>query len=500
MFIDKIKKQLREKLADDIQELSPELQKILEEAFLSGKVTEESIISEIDDFDSKAKMLEKFYEIAEKLSIKIISIEEILEQEIQQDMWPKVWSIQLFEKKYKTNDRQYKDFIKLYFNDISTIPLLIWDEEKEIARRIKRWDENAKIRLMEANLRLVISIAKKYFGARLSFSDLIQEWNIWLIKAIEKFDPEKDFKFSTYATRWIKQSITKAIADMSKSVRIPVHLIEEINSYNKAYQTLFQKFGREPTSQEIATQLDFPMKKVKKLEEVIFGNISLDSEIWDDWGRDKLGDMIADTKTSTPDQQAEVNALRSNLDHILGMLDDRESKIIKMRYWIDGPKYTLEQVWEEFVVTRERVRQVEQKVLQKLREHSGLQKMLWIQDDIERLDAYYKDDLSIPKKPENRWRKAKKKIIIESDVDFDFWNTDTNEDYVIQKPKWKRWRPRKIQIENKIDDSIQKPKWKRWRPRKIVSNLPNIDISTKENTENVSVRRWRWRPRKIIIS
>ena len=161
----------------------------------------------------------------------------------------------MYDTKYTTNDKQYKDYIKLYFNDVSKIKLLTAEEEKTIARRILRGDENAKRKLIEANLRLVISIAKRFFGAKLSFSDLIQEGNIGLIKAIEKFDPEKDFKFSTYATRWIKQSITKAIADMSKHVRIPVHLIDEINTYNKTSSLLFQKLGREPTSKEIALHL-----------------------------------------------------------------------------------------------------------------------------------------------------------------------------------------------------------------------------------------------------
>lgn len=388
---DSVKKQLWDKLVEDILDLSPELQKLLQESYERWLVTEEDIIAEIDDMDAKAKMLEKFYALTDKLSIKVITIEEVLINEAKDvKEGTKIWSIELYEKKYRINDKQYKDFIKLYFNDISTIPLLTADEEKEIARRIKRGDENAKKKLIEANLRLVISIAKRFFGARLSFSDLIQEGNIGLIKAIEKFDPEREFKFSTYATWWIKQSITKAIADMSKHVRIPVHLIDEINSYNKTYQMLFQKLGREPTSKEIAAKLWFPIKKVKKLEEVIFGNVSLDSEIGDDGSRDKLGDMIADTKTRTPDQEAESKALRANLDMILGMLDDREAKIIKMRYGIDWPKYTLEQVGEEFDVTRERIRQVEQKVIQKLREHEWLQKMLGIEDDMAKFDKNQK--------------------------------------------------------------------------------------------------------------
>lgn len=381
----KIKNQLLEQFQDDISELPKPLQLLIINGFKSGKIKEEDIIAEIDDMDASAKVLSSFYNIAEKLSIKIITIEEVLEEESKALMKEsKLWKVTLYDKVYTTNDKQFKDFIKLYFNDISKIPLLGALEERDVARRIKKWDDEAKKKLIESNLRLVISIAKRFFWARLSFSDLIQEWNIWLIKAIEKFDPEKEFKFSTYATRWIKQSITKAIADMSKHVRIPVHLIDEINSYNKTYQTLFQKLWREPTSKEIWTKLWFPIKKIKKLEEVIFGNVSLDREVGDE-GRDTLADLLEDGNTLRPDQSLEIKVLKSNLDMILGMLDDREAKIIKMRYGIDWPKYTLEQVGEEFDVTRERVRQIEQKVIQKLKEHEGLQKILGIEEEVAKL-------------------------------------------------------------------------------------------------------------------
>jgi len=406
----KIKQQLRERFQDDITELSKPLQILLNKWFQTGFVNEEDIISEIDDMEMSAKLLEKFYDLADKLSIKTITIEEILEKESQFLVKEsKLWKIELYETIYKTNDKQFKDFIKLYFNDISKIPLLTGEQERDIARKIKKWDEEAKKVLIESNLRLVISIAKRFFGSRLSFSDLIQEWNIGLIKAIEKFDPDKEFKFSTYATWWIKQSITKAIADMTKNVRIPVHLIDEINSYNKTYQILFQKFGREPTSKEIWKELDFPIKKIKKLEEVIFGNVSLDREVWDEW-RDTLADLLEDSNTPRPDQFAEKNTLRNNLDTILSMLDDREAKIIKMRYGIDGPKYTLEQVWEEFDVTRERVRQIEQKVIQKLKDHEGLQKILGIEDDIAKIEEL-----------EKMWKRKKGKRVkkIESTDDDD---------------------------------------------------------------------------------
>jgi len=396
----RLQKQLRDSFQDDIAELSVPLQALLLNGVNSGTINEEDVISDVDDMDLSIKMLEKFYELADKLSVKIITIEEILKKEAKEaNKETKLGKVELYDTKKNTNQSQHKDFIKLYFNEISKIPLLNSEEERDISRRVKKGDDEAKKRLIESNLRLVISIAKRFFWSRLSFSDLIQEGNIGLIKAIEKFDPEKEFKFSTYATRWIKQSITKAIADMTKHVRIPVHLIDEINSYNKTYQLLFQKLWREPTSKEIWQKLGFPIKKIKKLEEVIFGNVSLDREVGDE-GRDTLADLIEDGNTLRPDQFAEKNALRSNLDMILGMLDDREAKIVKMRYGIDGPRYTLEQVGEEFNVTRERVRQIEQKVIQKLKEHAGLQKILGIEDDIAKLEA-------TEGKKKKKWKKIK---------------------------------------------------------------------------------------------
>ena len=424
MAMDSTKKQLRDKLQDDINELTPGLQALLETGANRGMIEEEEVISEIDDMEGNIKLLEKFYDLSEKLGIKIVTIEELLEKEQESlKKETKLWKITLYGKADHAVDNQYKDYIKLYFNDISKIPLLNYEEEKEVARRIKKWDEEAKKKLIESNLRLVISIAKRYLGSRLTFSDLIQEGNIGLIKAIEKFDPDKEFKFSTYATWWIKQSITKAIADMTRHVRIPVHLIDEINSYNKTYQLLFQKLGREPTSKEIGQKLWFPIKKIKKLEEVIFWNVSLDREVGDE-GRDTLADLIEDGNTLRPDQLAERAALRNNLDSILAMLDDREAKIVKMRYGIDGPKFTLEQVGEEFDVTRERVRQIEQKVIQKLKEHQGLQKMLGIEDDIEKLNS--------EGGKKKRWRKPAQKQKDEYlDDDEDYWRDDydDNDDF-----------------------------------------------------------------------
>jgi RNA polymerase primary sigma factor len=381
------KKEMWKKFLDEIMELPEGLQILLKEGFEHGFISEDAVIFQIDDLEKKAKVLERFLEIADKLGIKIETIEEMLERErlrLQEESKQRLGKIKLYDSGHAVNDKQYQDYIKLYFNELSKLPLLTFDEEKELCVRVKRGDENAKKKLIESNLRLVVSIAKRYISSKLSFMDLIQEGNVGLIKAIEKFDPDKDFKFSTYAHRWIKQSLIKAIADLGKNVRIPVHLLDEISTYNKAYQEIFQKTGKEPTSREIALEMNFPLKKVKKLEEIIYGNTSLDMDLGDDH-KSTLGDLVEDVNTMRPDQVVEKEMIRDNLEKILDMLDSRESKIIKMRYGIDGPKYTLEQVGAEFDVTRERVRQIEQKVIQKLQEHIGLQRLLGIEDEVAKL-------------------------------------------------------------------------------------------------------------------
>jgi RNA polymerase primary sigma factor len=385
--IDEAKKKLLKQLQDDIQDLPTPLKNLLNKWIEKWFITEDEILANVDDLDEQVEEIEKFYDLAEKLWIKIISIEEALAKEAKEEK--KLWNISLFDSKRPKfveedlGNSSYKDFVKLYFNDISDIPLLTPEEEREVIRKVKEWDEQAYKKLVASNLRLVISIAKKFLWSKLSFSDLIQEWNIGLIKAIEKFDLDKEFKFSTYATWWIRQSITKAIADMTKNVRIPVHLIDEISAYNKAVQRLLQKNNREPTLQEIAKELDMPVKKVKKIKSLLLGSGSLDSPIWDD-GKNNIGDLIEDENTLKPDEHFEKQTLRENLDRIFDMLDDRERKIVKMRYGIDGRRYTLDEIWKEFNITRERVRQIEAKVLQKLKDHHGLRTILGIDDEIER--------------------------------------------------------------------------------------------------------------------
>jgi len=304
----------------------------------------------------------------------------------------------------------YKDFIKLYFNDISDIPLLSPEEERQVIAKVKKWNKKAYEQLVASNLRLVISIAKKFIGSRLSFSDLIQEWNIWLIKAIEKFDLSKEFKFSTYATWWIRQSITKAIADYNSGVRIPVHLIDEISAYNKVVQNLLQKLHREPTTQEIAKELGVSEKKVKNIKKLLLGSGSLDSPIWDD-GKNSIWDLLEDKNTLTPYENLIKKMLKEKLEEIFEMLDDRERKIIKMRFGIDGRRYTLDEIAKEFGITRERVRQIEAKVLQKLREHAGFVALLWLDDEIKRRRHLWTLEIENREKRKME-RRMKKQLII----------------------------------------------------------------------------------------
>jgi RNA polymerase primary sigma factor len=371
-------KSLRDLNNDEIINLPKTIQWILKEAYNKKEIKEEDIFQIIDNMEPDIKLVDNFSALLKKLNISIISSDDNIKKD--EISWDILGKIALYPWLLKAKEFNNKDFIKMYFSDISNIKLLSPEEEKQITREVKKWNEEAKRNLISANLRLVISIAKKFFGARLSFSDLIQEGNIWLIKAIEKFDPDREFKFSTYATWWIKQSIVKALADMNKNTRLPVHILDEINSYNKTSQKLFQKLDREPTSEEIAKYLGFSIQKIKKIEEVMYGNISLDSEIWEEW-RDSLWDLIADTATLTPDQQIEMQFMKKNINDILDIFDERQRKIIQMRWGIDGPKYTLEQIGLEFNITRERVRQIEMNVIEKIKEHDGLKKMIGIETD-----------------------------------------------------------------------------------------------------------------------
>ena len=262
------------------------------------------------------------------------------------------------------------DPVKIYLKDIGKVPLLTMQEEKELAIRMKEGDEEAKSKLSEANLRLVVSIAKRYVGRGLLFLDLIQEGNFGLMKAVEKFDYTKQFRFSTYATWWIRQSITRAIADQARVIRIPVHMVETINKQTRISRQLMQKFGREPTTEEIAKEMGVSEEKVRDIQKISQDTVSLDTPVGEEEDSN-LGTFIQDESAASPSESATVIMLKEQLLEVLNTLTPREQKVIMLRYGIDdGHPRTLEEVGREFNVTRERIRQIEAKALKKLRHPS----------------------------------------------------------------------------------------------------------------------------------
>ena len=268
-----------------------------------------------------------------------------------------------------------EDPVRMYLKEIGKVPLLSSEEEIELAKRIELGDENAKQKLAESNLRLVVSIAKKYMGRGLQFLDLIQEGNLGLIKAVEKFDYRKGYKFSTYATWWIRQAITRAIADQARTIRIPVHMVETINKVTRISRQLVQKLGREPLPEEIAKEMDIPVDKVREILKVAMEPVSLESPVGEEEDS-HLGDFIQDDNIKAPAEAATLMLLKEQLDEVMESLSDREQQVIRMRFGLeDGHPLTLEQVGQYFNVTRERIRQIEAKALRKLKHPSRSKKL-----------------------------------------------------------------------------------------------------------------------------
>ena len=261
------------------------------------------------------------------------------------------------------------DSVRMYLSEIGKVDLLTGSEEIKLAKRIEKGDPVAKQKLAEANLRLVVSIAKKYIGRGLSFLDLIQEGNIGLFRAVEKFDPQRGFKFSTYATWWIRQAITRAIADQARTIRIPVHMVETINKLTHTQRQLLQELGREPTIDELSSEMDLDIKKVRHILKISQDIISLEAPVGAEEDS-KLGDFIEDNEAISPSESTNKKIIKENIHEMLKYLSPREQKIISMRFGLDdGIGHTLEEVGREFGVTRERIRQIEAKILQKLRDH-----------------------------------------------------------------------------------------------------------------------------------
>ena len=332
-------------------------------------VSQDEVIAAIPLAEEDLDLLDEIYSRFLQLNIDIVDNmdKDNLFKLDKKDKKDKVWSVSLSE----ISD----DSIRMYLNEIWRVELLSSEEEIEIWKQIRAWSMEARKKLAAANLRLVVSIAKKYMWRWLSLLDLIQEWNVWLFRAVDKFDPDKWFKCSTYATWWIRQWVTRAIADQARTIRVPVHMIETINRFTHTYRRLTQELTREPLMEELATEMDMDIRKVRQIMRISQDILSLDSPVGSEEDT-SLWDFIEDDKNPTPDSQTNMNLLKDNLYEMLDFLTPRERKIVIMRFGLDGwDVHTLEEVWKEFWVTRERIRQIEAKTLEKLREHPNADKI-----------------------------------------------------------------------------------------------------------------------------
>jgi RNA polymerase primary sigma factor len=349
-----------------------------------GFVTEAEILHVFPNMEDDIRGLEQVMDELEKVGI------EIVDQEVA-SVWEQgkvdVEETDAPVKKKKKDELLdgfdlgdiYDDSIQMYLREIGKVPLLKGDEEVDLAKRIGKGDEAARKKLTEANLRLVVSIAKKYMGRNLGLLDLIQEGNLGLFRAVDKFDWRKGYKFSTYATWWIRQAITRALADQSRTIRIPVHMVETLNKYAQAERQLVQDLGREPLPEEIAAEMGVEVEKVYHLKKISQETVSIDAPVGDDSDADEgsyLQDFIEDEDRPKPTEMAGRQILKEYVQNILKDLDPREQKILKMRFGLeDGVTHTLEEVGEEFGVTRERIRQIEAKALERIKEHVDIHKL-----------------------------------------------------------------------------------------------------------------------------
>ena len=338
-----------------------------------GSLTNQDILDAIGEADMDPEKLEKLYDAIESQGIEII--EDMVDIKIEDIEIPYEESKDDSSAPVSDTGLAIDDPVKVYLKEIGRVPLLSSDEEVDLAIRISNGDVAAKQRLSEANLRLVVSIAKRYLGRGMQFLDLIQEGNLGLIKAVEKFDYTKGFKFSTYATWWIRQAITRAIADQARTIRIPVHMVETINKVKKVQSQLLHQNGHEPTPDEIAEEIDMPVDKVREIMRVAQEPVSLETPIGEEEDS-HLGDFIPDNDAPAPADAASHTMLREQLADVLSTLTPREEKVLRLRFGLeDGRSRTLEEVGKEFNVTRERIRQIEAKALRKLRHPSRSRKL-----------------------------------------------------------------------------------------------------------------------------
>ena len=341
------------------EKLKEVLDSIIEEYKMKGSVYSNTLFDVLEKYDTDPTQIDFIYKSIAEAGIQIVD-EEARDKE-------------LFEQALA--DIGLDDPVKMYLKDIGHVPLLSADEEVDLAQRMQDGDEAAKKRLSEANLRLVVSIAKRFVGRGMLFLDLIQEGNLGLMKAVEKFDYQRGFKFSTYATWWIRQAITRAIADQARTIRIPVHMVETINKLTRVQRVLLQELGREPTPAEIAEKMGVSEERVCEIQKIAQDPVSLETPIGEEEDS-HLGDFIEDEKTITPSDSVAMTMLKEQLFKVLDTLTPREEKVLRLRYGIDdGKPRTLEEVGKEFNVTRERIRQIEAKALRKLRHPSRSKKL-----------------------------------------------------------------------------------------------------------------------------
>lgn len=341
-----------------------------------GKLDQRDIFAQIPDTPANIDVLDKLYTQLADEDIEIVAVAEPSVDNLSDE-----WVAEDEEEEALAQDTSYiddiaDDSVRLYLREIGKIPLLTSEEELALAKRVVAGDKKAKDQMAEANMRLVVSIAKRYVGRGLDLLDLIQEGNTGLLRAVEKFDPDRGFKFSTYATWWIRQAITRAIADQARTIRIPVHMVETINKLLRTQRRLTQELNREPTNEEIAAAMDMEVDKVEHIMKIKQDISSLDASVRDDEEDSVLGDFIEDEDTKTPTESASEQLLKEQVKQILGTLTEREQKILKLRFGLeDGKSHTLEEVGQEFSVTRERIRQIEAKALAKLRKHKDTRKL-----------------------------------------------------------------------------------------------------------------------------
>ena len=364
------------------------LEALITEAKKTGKVSSKTLVETLDAVDATQEQTEQFYDVLEQAGIEI-DVSDVLDLIGTAEMDnPTLSEMQAIEEEGieqelenqpdLTDDMEnakLDDPVRMYLKEIGRIKLLSPEEEQDVAKRMAEGDEAARQRMSEANLRLVVSIAKRYVGRGMQLLDLIQEGNLGLMKAVEKFDYTKGYKFSTYATWWIRQAITRAIADQARTIRIPVHMVETINRVLRTSHAMVQKLGREPTTKEIADELHIEESKVEEVLKIAQEPVSLETPIGEEEDS-HLGDFIQDDEASQPSEEATYTLLREQLEEVLSTLTPREEQVLRMRFGLtDGKPHTLEEVGREFDVTRERIRQIESKALRKLRHPSRSKKL-----------------------------------------------------------------------------------------------------------------------------